>query len=90
MCLPTSATSRLSLSSSVKAIITSLSAISSASNKSKSVPSPLITMALSTRFANFSHRSKFFSITFTEKPARSNKTVRLRPSSPAPMITARL
>ena len=41
-------------------------------------------------FASFSQRSKSFSITFTEKPAFSSNTVKLRPKRPAPMITARL
>ena len=90
ICLPTRATSKLSLSSSVTAIITSLSAISSASKRSKSVASPLITMDLSTRLASFSQRLKSFSMTLTENPACSKRTVRFLPNRPAPMITARL
>ena len=90
ICFPTKATKRFNLSSSVKTIITSLSATSSASSRSKSVPSPLMTMVLSTCAAKASQRSISFSITLTVNPAFSNKIARLRPNKPAPTITARL
>ena len=88
-CFASSASMRLSLSSSVRQTTTSASATPSSSRRSMSVPSPQMAMPWSSFSAMSWQRSWSFSTTLTSTSWPSRRLASARPVRPAPMTMTR-
>ena len=88
-CFASSASSKFSLSSSVRQTTQSASVIPSSVSRSISVPSPQRTRPLLSCSDKIRQRSLSFSITFTKTPCFSNICASIRPARPAPIRSTR-
>ncbi len=86
-CFAKSASIKFNLSSSVRQITISDSAIPSSVRRSISVPSPHKASPRSNFCATSWQRSRFLSITFTKSPCFSSNGAKKRPVRPAPIIS---